>query len=167
MKWWWISTLCLLWACNDNATPESENTDNDSTTGAHAGATDTITRSSIALQDGCYEMIMKRDTATLSLHIQDTIITGDLNYRWAEKDHNKGSIRGVVRDSLLIADYTFESEGLTSVREVVFKLKDGTLLQGFGELTEQNGKIIFKQKDQLQYDNTYPFIKVDCQLQHR
>jgi hypothetical protein len=166
MKWWWISALWLFWACNDNAKPGADN-GNDSTTGVHAGATDTIVRSTIGLQDGCYEMIMKRDTATLSLHIQDTTISGDLNYRWAEKDHNKGTIRGYVRDSLLIADYTFESEGLTSVREVVFKLKGDTLLQGVGELTEQNGKIIFKQKDQLQYDKTFPFIKVDCQQLHR
>ena len=167
MKWWWISTLWLFCACNDNATTASETNDNDTTTGAHAGATDTITRSSIALQEGCYQMIMKRDTATLSLQIQDSTISGNLNYRWAEKDHNKGTIKGFVRDSLLIADYTFESEGLTSVREVVFKLRGDTLLQGTGELTEQNGKTIFKQKDQLQYDKTAPFIRVTCQQVHR
>ena len=167
MKWWWSFTLCLVWACNDNSTPEAANNDNDSTTGAHAVATDTVNRSSIALQSGCYTMINKRDTATLSLQLQDTLVLGDLNYRWAEKDHNKGTIKGHVRDSLLIADYTFESEGLTSVREVVFKLRGDTLLQGHGELTEQNGKIAFKQKEQLQYDNSFPFIKVNCQLLNR
>lgn len=166
MKWWWISTLWLFWACNDNSKPNADNNNIDSTTGVHAGATDTIVRSSIALKDGCYEMIMKRDTATLSLHIQDTAVSGNLNYRWAEKDHNKGTIKGYIRDSLLIADYTFESEGITSVREAVFKLKGDTLFQGVGELTEQNGKIIFKQKDQLQYDKTFPFIRVDCQQLH-
>lgn len=163
MKWWWVFTLGFLGACHDNAASNVEAPGNDSTTGVHAGATDTIARSSIALQEGCYAMFMKRDTATLSLHIQDTIVTGDLHYRWAEKDHNIGTIKGYVRDSLLMADYTFESEGLTSVREVVFKLKGDTLLQGVGQLTEQNGKIIFTHKDQLQYDKMVPFVKMDCQ----
>lgn len=166
MKWWTL-TLWLFWACNDNATPAEQHNNNDSTTGVHAGATDTIIHSRIALQEGCYQMIMKRDTATLSIHIQDTVVTGDLSYHWAEKDHNNGSIKGHIKDSLLVADYTFESEGLTSVREVIFKLKGDTLYPGFGALTEQNGKIVFKQKEQLQYDQTFPFIKVDCQQLHR
>ena len=72
-----------------------------------------------------------------------------------------------MQDSLLIADYTFESEGMTSVREVVFKLQGDTLLQGYGERTDQNGKIVFKQKEKLQYDKTFPFIKVACQQRHQ
>lgn len=167
MKWWWISTLALFVACNTNTTAENNNTDNDSTIGIHAGATDTISRSSIALQDGCFEMIMKRDTATLSLRVQDTLIQGELNYRWAEKDHNKGTINGTVQDSFLIADYTFESEGLTSVRKVVFKLKGDTLLQGYGELSEQNGKTVFTQIERLQFDTAFPFVRVNCQQLHR
>jgi hypothetical protein len=164
MKWWWTISSLLLLACNDTANQMS-NKDNDSTTNVHAGADDTVVRSSIALRTGCYEMILKRDTATLSLQVQDTVISGDLNYRWAEKDHNRGSIKGYVQDSLLIADYTFESEGLTSVREVVFKLQGDTLLQGFGELKEQNGKTILTQKNQLKFDTAHPFIKVDCKKQ--
>jgi len=166
MKWWWIFPLSILWACNGNTNEVADN-GNDSTTGVHAGATETIAHSSIALQNGCYEMIMKHDTATLALQIQDTLVSGDLNYRWADRDHNKGTIKGYVQDSLLIAEYTFESEGLISVREVVFKLKGDTLLQGFGDLTEQDGKIIFKQRDQLQYNGTFPFIRVNCQMRPR
>jgi hypothetical protein len=152
-----------MFSCTNNTDTNTGNNENDSATNVHAGAVDTIARSSIALQSGCFEMIRKRDTATLSLQIQDTIISGQLNYRWAEKDHNTGTIKGVVRDSLLIADYTFESEGLTSVREVVFKLRGDTILQGFGELGEQNKKVVFTRRDQLQYDSAAPFIKANCQ----
>jgi len=166
MKWWLISCVAVFVACSNNQTADNS-LGNDSTTGAHAGAADTIVHSTIALQNGCYEMIMKRDTATLSLQIQDTTIAGDLNFRWAEKDHNKGTIKGSIRDSLLVADYTFESEGLTSVREVVFKLQGDTIFQGFGELIEQNGKVIFKQRDQLQFNTAFPFIKVDCEHLHK
>lgn len=167
MKWWWICNTLLLVACTNDTATQSDETNNDSTTHVHAGAADTISRSSIALQSGCYEMTTKGDTATLSLQIQDTVIMGDLNFRWAEKDHNKGTIKGTVQDSLLIADYTFESEGLTSVREVVFKLQGDTILQGFGELKDQNGKIVFVQKDKLQFDTSFPFVRVNCQDLHR
>lgn len=167
MKWWGLFILCLAAACTSNTSPEDANSENDTTTGVHAGATDTIIRSQIALQEGCYTVIRKGDTATLDLQIQDSVITGQLNYRWAEKDNNSGTIWGIVRDSLLIADYTFQSEGLSSVREVVFKLKGDTLLQGYGELTEQGNKVLFKEKDRLQYDTSFPFIKVDCQMLRR
>lgn len=162
MKWWIWNTLLLL-ACNSETSNQANNHYNDSTTNVHAGATDTITRSSITLMDGCYALFTKKDTATLSLQIQGAAVTGRLNYRWAEKDHNTGTIKGHLQDSLLVADYTYESEGLTSVREVVFKLKGDTLLQGFGETSEQNGKMILYQKNKLQFDTNLPFIKTNCQ----
>jgi hypothetical protein len=166
MKWWIYSALLLL-ACNNNTSNPTNDKDNDSMTSVHAGADDTVIQSSIALRDGCYAMIRKKDTATLSVHIQDTVITGQLNYRWAEKDHNTGTIQGHVQDSLLIANYTYESEGLTSVREVVFKLRGDTLLQGFGEVKEQHGKMILTQKSQLQFDTALLFLKTDCQKLQR
>lgn len=124
------------------------------TTGVFSGAP--------LILEGCYEMTMKQDSAFLSLHVQDTIITGDLRYDWHERDGNVGTIKGVLRDSLIIADYTFQSEGLTSVREVVFKIIDTTLLQGFGELKERDGKVVYKNAAQLQYMNSSPFVKVPC-----
>lgn len=159
---WWICNALLFVACNNESSNQANSHNNDSITSIHAGAIDTVAHSSIALREGCYKMVLKRDTATLSLHLQDTAVMGNLNYRWAEKDNNTGTIKGYVQDSLLIADYTFESEGLTSVREVVFKLKGDTLIQGFGELGEQNGKMILTQKNKLQFDTGQPFIKVAC-----
>ena len=36
------------------------------------------------------------------------------------------------------------------------------LVQGFGELTDLNGKIIFVNKDDLQYETIHPFVKIEC-----
>lgn len=111
---------------------------------------------------GCYEMIMKKDTAFLSLALQDTTVTGRLDYHWYEKDRNTGTLKGVLRNDMIYADYTFESEGMTSVREVIFKIHDTTLLQATGELRKQNGKVVYSNTDNLDYDTTNPFIKVAC-----
>jgi len=160
MKWiLWCITMVAVYGCTNETEGESSSID---TAGAHAGASNTGTLSTVALRTGCYEMVMKRDTATLQLHVADTIITGRLDYNWHEKDHNTGTIRGYLQDSLIVADYTFESEGMTSVREVIFKLQGNTLLQGFGELKEENGKIVFTDKNMLQFTNANPFFKVNC-----
>jgi hypothetical protein len=157
----WLYIIICICSCNSNDT-NTDSAEKDSNTGTHAGATDTIALSTIGLRDGCYEMIMKRDTAALRITLKDSTITGQLDYRWSEKDQNTGTIHGVIRDSLIIADYTFQSEGMTSLREMVFKITGNTLLQGFGELKEENGKVVFVNKNKLQFTNANPFIRVDC-----
>src|SRR5687767_702801 len=104
MKWWFVAAVLLAVGCNSERSETQGASDNDSTTGAHAGAGTTGTHSTIGFREGCFEMIMKRDTATLSIRLQDTVVTGQLQFRWAEKDHNNGTIRGHIKDSLLIAD---------------------------------------------------------------
>lgn len=82
-------------------------------------------------------------------------VKGDLVYDFKEKDDNKGTIIGTMKDSILIADYTFQSEGSTSVRQVAFKFENNTLLEGYGEVEEKGGKVIFKDVNQLKF--TKPF----------
>ena len=156
-KFAFILNAALLVACANN---DTEITGDES---VHANANDTIvTNAAPLVLEGCYEMVTRNDTATLNLTLKDTIVTGALNYHWREKDWNDGFIKGVLRDDKIYADYTFKSEGLTSVREVIFKIENGMLVQGFGELTDLNGKIIFVNKDDLQYETIHPFVKVEC-----
>lgn len=150
----------LLFSCNnaDNntatVTPSSQT--------VHSNAGDTISRAQPFVLSGCYTMISNKDTATLEISVQDTIVSGSLQYHWAQKDWNTGRIQGVLRNDLIHADYTFESEGMTSVREVVFKIEDSTLQEGTGELVQQNNKVVYRNKDQLQFHTIHPFIKVAC-----
>ncbi|MFN2456977.1 MAG: hypothetical protein ABR502_02140 [Chitinophagaceae bacterium] len=158
MKYILLIYTTFLIACGNKPTEQAS----DST--VHANAKDTIvTNAQPMVIAGCYEMTMKRDTAALRLDVQDTIVTGKLNYHFYEKDWNGGDIKGIIRDNLIHADYTFRSEGMTSVREVVFKIQDDALWQGFGDLTEKNGKIIFVNKQNLQFHSINPFIKVNCE----
>ncbi|CAA9499334.1 MAG: hypothetical protein AVDCRST_MAG96-1882 [uncultured Segetibacter sp.] len=111
---------------------------------------------------GCYSWTAGRDTATLHLQVTEKQVTGDLVYDWSEKDGNTGTLQGVVQDSLLVANYTFQSEGMTSVREAVFKIKGDSLLEGFGDLTTSGDTIKFKNKGKLQFQNDRPFVKGGC-----
>ena len=110
---------------------------------------------------GCYSMIYLKDTATLSINIIDSNVSGKLQYKWFEKDDNDGAIKGVVRDNLIIANYTFQSEGVSSVREVVFSIKNDSLFEGYGEVVVQNDTTRFVNTNQITFMKN-PLIKVDC-----
>lgn len=112
--------------------------------------------------NGCYQMMMKRDTAALELTVKDTTVTGSLQYNLYEKDRNTGTLQGVLRNDIIYADYTFQSEGMTSVREVAFKIQDGALLQAVGAVSEQNSKVVFKDQATLQFPTDAPFLKTAC-----
>lgn len=151
-------------SCNngDSATAAMKDTAASSQT-IHTNISDAVvTNKQPVMLNGCYQMAQKRDTATLSLALKDSTITGNLQYNLYQKDRNIGSLKGVLRGNTIYADYRFQSEGTTSVREVVFKIQDSVLLQGFGELTEKNGKVVFKNKENLQFQTTNPFHKVAC-----
>ncbi|MEO6071029.1 MAG: hypothetical protein ABIN57_06890 [Chitinophagaceae bacterium] len=154
-----------LVSCNNDTTADKA-AGKDSLAGEtiHANATDTIVTSAKPMAiSGCYEMVFKKDSAEMNLILKDTVVTGTLHYNFYQKDENKGTIKGVLRNNMIYADYTFQSEGMTSVREVIFKIEDGDLVQAFGDIEEKNGKLYYTNKDQLQFQTANPFIKKDCE----
>ncbi|WP_343531346.1 hypothetical protein [Pedobacter sp.] len=110
----------------------------------------------------CYAYIKGRDTAELTLITTGIVSTGELRYKWFEKDKNMGTIEGEMHGDTLIAAYTFDSEGQKSVRQVVFLKKDNQLLEGFGEVEEKDGKASFKDLKKLGFSNAMVFEKVPC-----
>lgn len=110
----------------------------------------------------CYNHTENRDTASLSFTITNGIIVGELTYQLYEKDSNKGMIEGEIKGDTLIVDYTFNSEGMESTRQVVFLKKGDQLLEGFGDVEEKKGKLIFKDISSLNFKDGIIFTKVDC-----
>lgn len=111
----------------------------------------------------CYVHIKNRDTANLKINIEGGNLIGDLDYKLFEKDSNKGKIAGQIKGDTIIAEYTFSSEGVKSVREVAFlKKADGTLSEGFSEVIEKDGKMVFKNHSALKFDDSMVFTKTDC-----
>ncbi len=108
-------------------------------------------------------MSLKQDTATLSLNTTGDSVTGSLSYHWYERDDNDGTFKGIIKnDSIILANYTFQSEGITSVRQVVFKIKDSVLLQGYGEQFTKNDTALFRDVNLVIFDTKNPFKK-GCQ----
>jgi hypothetical protein len=160
MKWFFFFSLGLAaLGCHPSGTGSDAAGES-----VHAGATDTVVTGRKAVRlGGCYQMILKRDTATLELDLKDSTVTGTLQYRWFEKDRNEGTLRGILREDAIHADYSFQSEGGTTVREVVFRIgEDGSLQEGFGDLVPRQGKLVFADKQALQYQVSHPFLSIPC-----
>lgn len=118
------------------------------------------------VSDECYRGTIKKDTILMNLTIKGNEVTkGKLSYKFYEKDKNEGTIVGELKGDTLIVDYTFMSEGISSVRQVAFLKKGNTYVEGYGDVVDDNkGKVTFKDTKQLKFDEKTVLSKVDCKL---
>ena len=113
--------------------------------------------------DQCYASRLNGNIVALSFNVNShQEVNGKLSYNLTGKDKNEGTLIGNMKGDTLIADYTFMSEGVSSVREVVFLQKDGTLIEGYGDVVDANDKVSFKDKTKLKFDAKNTLTKVDC-----
>ncbi|MCF3111469.1 hypothetical protein LL912_21970 [Niabella sp. CC-SYL272] len=111
---------------------------------------------------GCYAGQSGRDSFFLKAEVFPNVVTGKLTYRFHEKDKNEGTIEGVLKGDTLIADYTFVSEGKTSMRQVAFLLKDSIAIEGHGAMEEKDGKLLFSNRDSIHFNEGIQLHKVPC-----
>ena len=115
-----------------------------------------------SLSSGCYSQIAGRDTANLQIENKGSLITGTLSYAIFGKDRNDGTLQGEMAGDILKGWYLFKSEGIISVRQVAWKIKGSELWPGVGEMVEKNDTMFFSLPDNLQFDSTRAFKKVEC-----
>ncbi|MBN3581310.1 hypothetical protein JYB64_02855 [Algoriphagus aestuarii] len=115
------------------------------------------------LNTECFQYIGEKDTINLTTHIDGTKITGTLEYSLFEKDKNTGTIDGEIRNNLIIAEYTFQSEGQSSKRQVVFKNTEEGWKEGFGEMKTVDGIPAQVNIDSLDYTHGLALKPIPCQ----
>lgn len=154
MKCLLLISVVFLAACNSKTETQSQKT---------ADTLKNSVETSAASINGCYISILKNDTATLNINENGSTVSGELIYKRFEKDNNKGTFKGEIKDSLIIGDYTFQSEGKSSVRQVVFKVSGTNLIEGYGDINMNGDTANFKNISRLNYQDDQPFIKTNCQ----
>jgi len=151
-----MSVLFLLISCNNT-------TKSDKTTAVTETADTAAEDVHIMIpQSGCYASYASKDTFLLKTEVFPNVVTGILKYRFYEKDKSQGTIEGKLQGNKLIADYTFASEGMTSVRQVAFLLHDQQAIEGYGEMVEDNNKMIFKDTSAIDFSQGIKFTSIDC-----
>ena len=117
----------------------------------------------VKLANECYQAITGKDTISLTVDRTETEkISGQLSYKFFEKDRSEGTIKGVIMGDTLLADYTFKSEGVLSVRQVVFLKKGNGYTEGYGSIIEKNGNTKFQSDQNLKFDGKIILSKIDC-----
>ncbi len=121
-----------------------------------------VTKPNVPLQSGCYQLIIKEDTAWMKITINGEQVSGDLNYNRKEKDRNTGTFSGTVTKDTLDVLYSFMSEGIISHRQIRFlHLNDG-FAEGYGELVVRGDTAFFKYPFGLQFETNHLFKKIKC-----
>lgn len=157
MKYLVYTALLAFMACNESASNTNPSNTDSATVGADTGKmTIQIPRSD------CYKFANANDTITLKVETFPNVVTGLLNYTLKEKDKNRGEIDGVLRGDTLVADYSFMSEGTRSVRQVVFLIKDDVATEGYGAMSEKEGKMVFDNVATVDFSKGTKLNKVDC-----
>jgi hypothetical protein len=139
MKHILIGLIILLAACNNNKNTSKAN--------RHAQ---------------CYQYSGTAGTITMRLEEND-FFSGILVYELKEKDRNGGTIQGKLQGDLLIADYSFVSEGSLSVRQVAFKKIGNNFIEGYGDVVVIDNKAVFKDISTLQFNSDMVLSVINCQ----
>jgi len=123
--------------------------------------------SAIATKDsysmvGCRQMIIGKDTANIALQESGDSLYGPLEYKRFEKDSNKGIVCLLKRNGRAEGWYNFQSEGMNSVRQVIFKLSGDSLSEAYGDITVKGDTAMFKYPHALQFEEKHSFVKTNC-----
>lgn len=146
-KFGFLIVVALLWTGCKKETPQKQPSTSE-------------TEKTAVTSKQCYSYEQNGNSISLQLEITGDKASGAMAYSIAEKDKNTGILEGTIKDSILIADYTFQSEGTQSKRQVAFQFKDDKLIEGYGEMNDEGTN--FKDTRTLKFDSSMPLIKTDC-----
>ena len=112
--------------------------------------------------NGCYEMIISGDTAFMNIEQSSDMLNGTLKYKRKDKDNNNGKVVLTKTGNRAEGYYTFQSEGLKSVRQIVFKINNNSFAEGYGNIEMKNDTAVFKYPHALNFEEKHTFNKVTC-----
>lgn len=114
---------------------------------------------------GCYIATTSKDVYTLNIQMQtEENVSGKLAFKNFEKDSSSGLFTGTYKDGILLADYTFQSEGMQSQMQVIFKKEGDNFVRGYGPVDDESGTK-FTDLNAITYDSSSTlslFEKGEC-----
>ncbi|MDQ3016816.1 MAG: hypothetical protein M3R25_08905 [Bacteroidota bacterium] len=109
----------------------------------------------------CYLSVIGKDSILMTVTVDNNMVTGYLHYRFSEKDKSGGKFIGTIKGDTILADYQFMAEGMESEREVTFVRRGEELIEGYGDVEERNGRVIFKDHSAIKFEGR-PMKQADC-----
>ncbi|HEX5024633.1 MAG TPA: hypothetical protein VFV68_05145 [Agriterribacter sp.] len=148
--------ICFAVACNNN--PEQSSSLNDDSR--------SVPENKIMIPNMvCYSGSSGKDTVFLKLEKFPNAVTGSLLYNFFEKDKSSGDIDGRLDGDMLIADYTFMSEGKQSTRQVAFLIQNSMATEGYGPVEEKEGKMVFTNLAEIDFSKGIQLHQITCPVE--
>ena len=118
----------------------------------------------VTVQDsvlGCYTATLGQDVYTMSINTQQgENVSGTLAFKNFEKDSSSGTFSGTYKDGILLGIYSFNSEGMQSDLQVIFKKTNDGFIRGYGDMNQAGDR--FADLNNITYDTTYTFKPSAC-----
>ena len=149
-----LFVLFTIINCKNKEVIETEKTEN--------SVTETEELNTPTLNNDCYVYDENGSKIEMQITNSENGISGNLMYQLKEKDRNTGTFKGILNDDILMATYTFQSEGTESTREIAFKITDNQLIEGYGEQITEGTSSKFKDAKSISFSSTMPLTKTDC-----
>ena len=136
---------------------------NESTTDKNTNTTQEKTEHASMPAATCYLGVSGRDSVVLTVRKDDEgLVSGELSYLFYEKDKSRGTFDGRMKGDTLFADYTYSSEGMESKREIAFLQQGNTFTEGYGDATEIQGVMTFKDPRKLEFGKGFVLNQAEC-----
>lgn len=100
------------------------------------------------------------DSLYIHLDLVGDLANGVYNWLPGEKDQMTGTFVGNREGALITALYTYHAEGMTGKIEVIFRMEQGGMRVGQGEMTGDSIQV-FKDKSKVTFSELIP--EVPCQ----
>ncbi|MEJ7609929.1 MAG: hypothetical protein WKF88_01990 [Ferruginibacter sp.] len=111
---------------------------------------------------GCYRMTIEKDTAYLELKQEGDSAFGPLVYKRFEKDSNTGTVSLKLAGDHADGWYIFNSEGKSTVRQIMFKTDSSGLAEGYGDIAIKGDSAYFKYPHALHFEEKHHFLRMPC-----
>ncbi|MBZ0207034.1 MAG: hypothetical protein K8H89_11970 [Flavobacteriales bacterium] len=98
------------------------------------------------------------DSLFIRMDVLGELVNGVYKWLPLEMDAVTGTFTGTLENGVVTALYTYSSEGETAKQEILFKLAEGGLRIGNGELVQDQGVWLFKDKGQAEYGDAIPEV---------
>ena len=105
---------------------------------------------------GCYEAQLGKDLYSLAILSQaGETFEGTLRFKNYQKDSSSGPYKGTYIDGILFGEYSFQSEGMDSLIQVLFKKSADGFVRGYGKMNAAGDR--FANLNDITYDSSAVF----------
>jgi hypothetical protein len=108
----------------------------------------------------CFMQKLKKDISEIQLIIVGNDVTGEYHWHPYQKDGGHGTLKGIKKDSVITADWSYTIEGANQIEEVVFKMEGEKLMKAEGALDDKSGRLVIKDKSKMKFSEV--FNKANC-----